>query len=280
MAAVSGPNRPTPDISIVTVVFNNLDGLRYTAASVERQSGVTIEHIIVDGASTDGTLEWLNSYNPAYAVKKISEPDAGIYDAMGKGIKLAEGKYIQFLNGGDSFSDDVVLGKAFKLFGNNDAPWAAGGINYLNGDRARTRSIDCPKWSLKRLSYGLDFIPHPATFVRTDILLASGGFDQTVGFSADQELALRLGNLHGQPVIIPHHVVDYLEEGVHGTSSYMDRAHRYRKIRIKHEMLVGGSSATDLAFTTAEAWYWSARMRLRGAAKAAVNKLGPFGRRR
>ncbi|MCR8898996.1 glycosyltransferase [Gordonia sp. GONU] len=277
-AAHSGELRP--DISVITVVFNNLDGLRCTSASIERQAGVNLEHIVVDGASTDGTREWLDSYNPPFTVKKISEPDAGIYDAMDKGIRLAQGRYIQFLNSGDCFSDDGALGKAFEYFGEKNAPWAAGGINYLNSERARTRSIDCPEWSLKRLAYGIDFIPHPATFVRRDILQASGGFDQSVGFSADQELALRLGNAHGEPVRIPHRVVDYLEEGAHGTSSYMDRARRYRKIRIKHGMLVGGSSVTDHIFTVAEAWYWSARMRIRGTAKVAFGKLGLLGLRR
>ena len=101
-----------PKVSIITVVYNGIDFLEETIKSVISQTYPNIEYIIVDGGSTDGTLDIIKKYE-AHITKWISEPDKGIYDAMNKGIDLATGDWQNFLNAGDSFVDNNVLEKIF-----------------------------------------------------------------------------------------------------------------------------------------------------------------------
>jgi glycosyltransferase involved in cell wall biosynthesis len=103
---------PDPQISIITVVFNAQDILEGTILSVLNQTYPHIEYILVDGASTDNTLEIIKKYESR--IKKwISEKDKGIYDAMNKGISMAKGEYIFFLNAGDRLKDSNTLSKIF-----------------------------------------------------------------------------------------------------------------------------------------------------------------------
>ena len=101
-----------PKVSIITVVYNGIEFLEETIKSVIAQTYPNIEYIIVDGGSTDGTLDIIKKYE-AHITKWISEPDKGIYDAMNKGIDLATGDWQNFLNAGDSFVDNNVLEKIF-----------------------------------------------------------------------------------------------------------------------------------------------------------------------
>ncbi len=100
-------------ISIITVTYNDLENLRKTVNSVLFQSYENIEYIIVDGGSTDGTKEFLESIKDK-RVKWISEKDSGLYDAMNKGSELASGDFAIFLNAGDTFIDDEILEKVVK----------------------------------------------------------------------------------------------------------------------------------------------------------------------
>lgn len=103
-----------PLISIITVVFNGESYIEKTILSVLNQTYKNIEYIIVDGGSQDNTLNIISKYKP-YLSHLISEPDDGIYDAMNKGISLAKGKWINFMNGGDSFYNEKTLEDIFAL---------------------------------------------------------------------------------------------------------------------------------------------------------------------
>src|SRR5690606_12018670 len=94
-----------PKISIITVVYNNVRDIEYTIRSVISQTYPNIEYIVIDGASTDGTLDVINNYRDRINVV-ISEKDRGIYDAMNKGLATASGDYVLFLNSGDELFDD------------------------------------------------------------------------------------------------------------------------------------------------------------------------------
>src|SRR5262245_38437900 len=97
-----GVTAQRPLFSIVTITYNDLAGFRETAASVAGQTFKNFEWIVVDGGSTDGTLDFLDVF-PRRPDQRISEPDKGIYDAMNKGIERASGVYTIFMNGGDRF---------------------------------------------------------------------------------------------------------------------------------------------------------------------------------
>lgn len=100
-----------PEVTFVTITYNNAKGLRRTAGSVNRfracvQANDRFEWVVVDGASTDETLSILNEYSPD---RLVSEPDSGIYDAMNKGVALARGKYVLFLNAGDCLLPEGMI---------------------------------------------------------------------------------------------------------------------------------------------------------------------------
>lgn len=103
-----------PHLSIITVTFNAKQTLPITLRSIQEQTWRDWEHILVDGASKDGTVELIRAYaqdNPK--VRWISEPDEGIYDAMNKGISMARGEFLIFLNAGDSFWESTTLERLF-----------------------------------------------------------------------------------------------------------------------------------------------------------------------
>lgn len=93
-------------LSIITVAYNNLDGIRYTIDSIDYDN-LSIEHLVIDGNSNDGTRQFLESQD--HNIRWISEPDKGIYDAMNKGLKMAKGKYVIFMNSDDGFYQKNVL---------------------------------------------------------------------------------------------------------------------------------------------------------------------------
>ena len=105
-------------LSIVTINKNNCKGLRDTMESIVSQTSKDFEYIVVDGASTDGSVEVIREFASKFGVgmKWVSEPDGGIFSAMNKGLGMAEGDYCLFLNSGDSLYDENVVGK-FMDFG-------------------------------------------------------------------------------------------------------------------------------------------------------------------
>lgn len=103
----------SPKVSIITVVYNNKVNFIKTLESVKAQDYSNLEYIVIDGGSTDGTLDVIKQ-NESLISKWISEPDKGIYDAMNKGIELATGEYIWFLNGGDMIYSDNILNEIFS----------------------------------------------------------------------------------------------------------------------------------------------------------------------
>jgi glycosyltransferase involved in cell wall biosynthesis len=107
-----------PLLTIITVVLNNAAHLQATIKSVTQQTYKNIEYIIIDGGSTDGTVDIIKKHNE-YISKWISEKDLGIYDAMNKGIKLANGKYINFLNAGDTLLKNDICSQLAKIIVHN-----------------------------------------------------------------------------------------------------------------------------------------------------------------
>ncbi len=102
-----------PKLTVITVVFNDKKHIEKTIKSVLNQTFKDIEYWIIDGASTDGTLEIIKKYDTQ--LNYLSEPDRGIYDAMNKGLERATGQYVIFLNSGDEFYDNQVLERVFSL---------------------------------------------------------------------------------------------------------------------------------------------------------------------
>jgi len=163
--------------TIITVTFNNYFGLKKTINSISNQTYNNFEHIVIDGNSNDGTKAFLESLQ-IKILTVISEPDKGIYDAMNKGLKLAKGDWVIFMNAGDIFcSDTVLLDFANQKF-SSDIVYGNCIVKYDNGfERVLT-----PK-SLNELWKGMSF-SHQTVFIKSN-LLKEHLFDLSYKYCAD-----------------------------------------------------------------------------------------------
>ncbi len=152
----------TPLITIVTVVFNSVEGIEKTIQSIIKQDYKNIEYIIIDGGSTDGTIDIIKKYE--YAIDYwISEKDHGIYDAMNKGINLAKGKWINFMNAEDTFASPNVLSNIFQKHTFDDKTLIYGDSIDNYGDFEKYfKASNCQK----KLWQGMQF-SHQSTFSPT-----------------------------------------------------------------------------------------------------------------
>jgi len=178
-------------ISIITVVKNNAQTIKDAIDSVLSQTYQNIEYTVIDGGSTDGTVEIIKSYG-GKITKFISEPDNGIYDAMNKGIKLATGDIIGILNSDDVYFNEYVIENVVKKFEETN-------VDCVYGDLYFVRKSDLGKvvryWKSSVFIQG-SFSkgwhpPHPTFFVRRAIYEKYGLFDLNFKIAADYELMLR-----------------------------------------------------------------------------------------
>ncbi len=145
-------------LSIVTINLNNREGLRRTIESVVGQTYRDFEWVVIDGGSTDGSKELIESYAEHFAYH-VSEPDKGIYNAMNKGIKASSGDYLLFLNSGDYLADKDVLEKVIPLLQDKDMY-----VGYLQiGGNIQKPQVSSDESLLNTLETG--FFPHQASFI-------------------------------------------------------------------------------------------------------------------
>jgi len=178
-------------ISIITVVWNNNETIRDAINSVLGQTYKNIEYIIIDGASTDGTVEIIKSYGDKIS-KFVSEPDKGLYDAMNKGIAQATGDVVGILNSDDFYIDKFVIEKVVKVFEEKEVDSVFADLIYVHADNLDkvVRHYDSSKFSPKKFAYG--WMPaHPTFFVKRSAYKKYGSFKTDYKIAADYELLVR-----------------------------------------------------------------------------------------
>jgi glycosyltransferase involved in cell wall biosynthesis len=177
-------------ISLITVSYNSEATIRETFESVQKQKiqGFELEYIHVDGLSTDATMEISMEFD-GIVTKRISEKDSGIYNAMNKGIQMATGDVIGFLNSDDTFCEFDVLFSISQCFLNDSSLGVVyGDINYTEGDHKIIR-----RWRTgKQRSFLTGWHPaHPGFYAKKALFGRYGGFDETLRIAADFDLMLR-----------------------------------------------------------------------------------------
>lgn len=179
-------------ISIITVCLNNRTTIRDTIDSVLAQSHTDLEYLIIDGGSGDGTLEIVEQYRQ-HVAKIVSEPDAGIYDAMNKGIALATGDLIGMLNADDTYADNAVLADVAAIFSDPAVDACYGDLVYVASRNPEqvVRYWRAGELDLKRLYQGW-VPPHPSFFLRTEAYRQYGGYLASFRLAGDYELLLRM----------------------------------------------------------------------------------------
>ena len=210
-------------LSIITINYNNAEGLRKTLASVASQTFRDFEHIIVDGGSTDGSVEIIREYTSANGAQRggcqtgqksqtgrtkecpqirwISEKDRGIYDAQNKGIRLAHGEYCYFLNAGDTFCNEHVLELIFKPLTFNLSPLTStpdilyGNEIIVDGNGQRVgiaRGVENPNF----VDLYNSCMKHQASFIRRELFERYGMYDDTMRICADFDWFFRVIAFH------------------------------------------------------------------------------------
>lgn len=177
-------------ISVITVCFQAEKSIAKTIESVKRQTYPEMEYVIVDGGSNDGTMAVIEETLGDYPAKIVSEPDKGIYDAMNKGIGLADGAYIHFLNAGDIYCDEYVIEKAVNRIEKTGADIAYGDIEYLYADGSRERRNYDGKCSRQIYYLTGDCINHQAMFAKRK-LFEKDLFDINLKICADRDWMMK-----------------------------------------------------------------------------------------
>ena len=178
-------------ISIITVSYNSAATIVETLKSVASQSHDAVEHIVVDGASKDDTLAVVREHG-RHVAKVQSEPDRGIYDAMNKGVGLANGDVVGFLNADDHYAHDEVLANVARAFGDPRVGAVLGDVAFFRPEQPQrlTRHYRATRFAPKRLAWGW-MPPHPALFVRSEIFQRVGPFRTDYRIAGDFEWIVR-----------------------------------------------------------------------------------------
>lgn len=169
--------------SIITVTKNNFEGLKKTAESVTNQYNHDYEWIVIDGASDDGTRDFLRDTNALW----ISEPDNGLYDAMNKGIARARGDYLIFMNAGDTFANTDVLHYLRQVIANSGSDFLYGDAYESYGDEGRV--VYKPARRYSRMAYGMP--THHQAMIYRRPLLKDMRYNTAFPVAADYELTCR-----------------------------------------------------------------------------------------
>ncbi|MBQ8222609.1 MAG: glycosyltransferase [Bacteroidales bacterium] len=192
-----------PLITVITVCYNSIDTIEKTIMSVLSQTYTNIEYIIVDGASTDGTVEVIKRYKDLLSAF-VSEPDKGIYDAMNKAIAMSHGKWVNFINSGDTFVNNQVIENVFSKSYNDDVKVIYGDVVRTFSDQGTTvQRFDNLKGGT--IQYNLN---HQSTFADGDTIRALK-FDLKYRLAADanffNEVYKHGGNFQYVPIVISNY---------------------------------------------------------------------------
>ncbi len=223
----------TPKISIITIVYNNVRDIEYTLLSVINQTYPHIEYIVIDGASTDGTLEVINTYRGSIDVL-VSEKDKGIYDAMNKGLERATGDYVLFLNSGDELYDNSTIQCIVEKGTNADIIYGETKLVDEQRNILGTRRHRAPaSFDWTSFKYGMN-ICHQAIYVKRSI---APKYDTNYQLSADIDWVIRAAKQAKSTKNVNTYVARYLVGGMSQKRHKQSLKERYEIFK-KHYGLI------------------------------------------
>ena len=179
-------------VSIITVAYNASSTIERTINSVKMQIYKNIEYIVVDGGSKDGTIDIINKYRD-FVSTFISEPDAGIYDAMNKGLSISTGDIVAFLNADDMYAYDSVVSEVVNKFKDRNLDAVFGDLSYFECNKLDriVRVYRSPSNVVEKLPFGV-MPAHPTLFLAKNILLKFGYFNHEYKIAGDFDLIARI----------------------------------------------------------------------------------------
>lgn len=220
-----------PVISVITVCYNSAATLGRALESVANQDWPSVEHIVIDGASSDGSREIIEQFRLRLA-HVVSEPDEGIYDAMNKGLDRVSGDIICFLNADDQYAGNWVLSRVAMLMQKHQLDALMGDVGFFHAANPRrmVRRYRSDRFTPARLAWG--WMPaHPALFLSRPLVHRVGHFKTNYGIAGDFEYIVRV--FHGHQVHHRHisEVLVNMQIGGVSTSGFIS------KLRLNREVL-------------------------------------------
>lgn len=215
-------------ISIITATYNSAATIKDTLNCIRGQDYPDIEHIIVDGGSTDDTASIVADF--PHVARWISEKDNGIYDAMNKGIRFATGDVIGILNSDDIYTGSAVLSAVARMFSDPGVRTVYADLQYVRADDTDRilRTWKSGPFRKRNFYYGW-MPPHPTFFVRKEVYREAGLFDTRLCSAADYEIMLRILLKHGIPARYMPGVIVKMRAGGLSNASFLNR------LRANHE---------------------------------------------
>ncbi|HET8829058.1 MAG TPA: glycosyltransferase family 2 protein [Pelobium sp.] len=212
-----------PVLSVITVVYNNVNDIERTIKSVINQSYNSIEYLIIDGASTDGTLATIEKYKSKIC-KIVSEKDNGIYDAMNKGLALATGDYVLFMNSGDEIYESNTVEKIFATEAHADIYYGETEMLNANLDSQGVRRHQIPeKLTLSSFKYGMS-VSHQAIYIKKAI---TKPYNLHYQLSADIDWILSALTKAKKTVGVKFYVAKYLMGGMSKQKHFQSLKERF-----------------------------------------------------
>ncbi|MDN3579618.1 glycosyltransferase family 2 protein [Mucilaginibacter flavus] len=239
-----------PKLSVINVVYNNVRDIERTMLSVLNQTYTNIEYVIVDGLSNDGTLQIIAQYKDRVS-QFISEKDKGIYDAMNKGLAMATGDYVIFMNSGDEFYDRETVKSVFAT--SPDADIYYGETEMINdaGENLGQRRHKAPgQFTWRGFKYGMS-ISHQAIYIRRSL---AEPYDSRYQLSADIDWIIRAAKKAKTIVNVNRYVAKYLVGGMSKTKHRQSLQERFSIMKENYGLIPTVFNHFVIAFNLG--WYW------------------------
>lgn len=218
-------------LSIITINWNNAVGLQKTMESVMGQSCQDFEYLVIDGGSTDGGLEVIKKYDGAANLHWISEKDSGIYNAMNKGILMAKGDYLHFLNSGDCLMNPDVVKNMFAALEHKNYPdIMIGNLYKMHGSKAVQTWIPALKPTL--LSFYSSSLNHPASYIKRSLFEKYDLYDEKLRIASDWKWFMQVvvfGNV--DPVFVNVNVTLFDSGGISESNSNLLQKERSKTLK-------------------------------------------------
>ncbi len=239
-----------PILSVITIVYNNVNDIERTMLSVLNQTYGHIEYIIIDGQSTDGTREIVKQYE-SHLAKLISEKDEGIYDAMNKGIAAATGDYIIFMNSGDEFYDAGTVAAVFASAPDADIYYGETEMIDSNGQSLGQRRHKAPEqFTWRSFNLGMS-VSHQAIYIKRALVEP---YDRQYALSADIDWIIRAAKKAKKIVNVNRYVAKYLVGGMSKKKHRQSLAERFDIMKRHYGLVPTVFNHFVIAFNLG--WYW------------------------
>ena len=239
-----------PKLTVITVVYNNARDIERTLLSVLNQTYANIEYIVIDGGSTDGTLDIIRIYKDRIA-KLISEPDKGIYDAMNKGLNLAAGDYVLFMNSGDELYSPQTVAQVFAAA--TDADIYYGETEMINdkGESLGQRRHKVPaQFNWRSFKYGMN-VSHQAIYIKRSLVEP---YDPQYQLSADIDWIIRAAKKAKSIVNVHQYVAKFLVGGTSKAKHRQSLQERFDIMQRYYGLVPTVLNHLVIAFNLG--WYW------------------------